>query len=311
MAGASGAGENGGKAELTVGALLLDLMRLLAGREATAANAASEANPANESRDIVAATLDVPRLWPTTHRHALVDASAADEARRAARQLLRGAPFAYAVGRSAFRYLTLAVDDRVLIPRAETEVLVDLVLDTVRLAPGGVAVDVGTGSGAIALALASEGDFDLVIASDVSLDALAVAVENARLVADELRSPVEFVHGVGLAPFAGRRARVVVSNPPYIAHAERDDLPAAVRDWEPPTALFAADDGLAVTRAIVRDAPAVLEPGGLLALEVDTRRSGVVAAMLEADGRYRDVVVRADLSGRDRFVLGRRTTDGN
>jgi release factor glutamine methyltransferase len=292
-----------GDAQVTIGALLLELTQLLTGA----------GRDVNEARDIVAAVLDVPRLWPTTHLDALVDASAANEAREAARRLLRGAPFAYAVGRSAFRYLTIAVDERVLIPRAETEVLVDLVLEGMRSSPGGIVVDVGTGSGAIALALASEGDFDLVIASDVSLDALAVAGANARLVAGDLRAPIEFVHGVALAPFAGRhlRARVIVSNPPYIAHAERDDLPTAVRDWEPPVALFADDDGLAVTRSIIRGAPEVLEPGGLLALEVDARRARRVAAMLEGSGRFRGVTVRDDLTGRERFVLGRLASEAS
>jgi release factor glutamine methyltransferase len=102
------------------------------------------------------------------------------------------------------------------------------------------------------------------------------------------------------------RLRAVVSNPPYIAFAELDDLPASVRDWEPPLALLSGDEGLAATRAIVRDAPAVLEPGGLLALEVDTRRASLVAEAAAANGSFRDVAVHLDLTGRERFVLARR-----
>ena len=128
----------------------------------------------DEARDIVAAILDVPRFWPSTNRDALIDATAVDEAREAAVARGRGAPFAYAVGRAAFRHLTLAVDSRVLIPRQETEVLVDLVLQAEEGGHGAM-VDVGTGSGAIALALATEGRFDRVIATDVSRDAIAVA----------------------------------------------------------------------------------------------------------------------------------------
>src|SRR5207237_808935 len=101
------------------------------------------------------------------------DATLRAAARRAADKRAAGAPFAYAAGRAAFRHLTLDVDERVLIPRQETEVLVDEVLGAVGDAPGGVAVDIGTGSGAIALALASEGPFARVIATDVSVDALA------------------------------------------------------------------------------------------------------------------------------------------
>jgi release factor glutamine methyltransferase len=259
----------------------------------------------DEARDIVAAVLDVPRFWPATNKDALIDATAVEEAVRAAAARVRGAPFAYAVGRAAFRYLTLAVDERVLIPRQETELLVDLVLEAEQGGRGTVA-DVGTGAGAIALALATEGQFDRVLATDVSRDALSVAEQNAAFLRDDLRAPVDFLHGSLLAPLGGMQLNVVVSNPPYIAFAELEELPASVRDWEPPLALVSGDQGLATTRAIIREAPAVLVPGGLLALEVDTRRASLVAEAVASDGSYREVSVRLDLTGRERFVLARR-----
>jgi len=274
--------------------------------ELTAALAAGGiALAADEARDIVAAILDVPRFWPTTHRESLIDSSAADDARRAATARLRGAPFGYAVGRAAFRYLTLAVDERVLIPRQETEVLVDLVLQALRGGHGTVA-DIGTGSGAIALALATEGAFDAVVATDVSLGALAVAEQNASFLRDDLRAPVEFLHGSLLAPLHGRLVHAVVSNPPYIAFGEAEELPPSVRDWEPPLALLSGEGGLAATRAIVRQASSVLHPGGLLALEVDTRRASLVVEAVATQGAYRDVAVHLDLTGRERFVLASR-----
>jgi len=284
-------------APATLGTLLSELTANLEG--------AGIALPRDEARDIVAAVLDVPRFWPSTNRDALIDATAVDEARKAATARARGAPFAYAVGRAAFRYLTLAVDERVLIPRQETELLVDLVLQAEQ-GGRGTAVDIGTGSGAIALALATEGEFDRIIATDVSRDALAVAERNAAFLRDDLRVPVEFVHGSLLSPLAGMSVRVILSNPPYIAFAELEDLPASVRDWEPPLALLSGDEGLAVTRAIIRDAVSVLEPGGLLALEVDTRRASLVAEAVSTNGEYRDVAVHLDLTGRERFVLARR-----
>jgi release factor glutamine methyltransferase len=259
----------------------------------------------DEARDIVAAVLDVPRFWPVTNRQALIDSTAVDEARNAAAARARGAPFAYAVGRAAFRYLTLAVDQRVLIPRQETELLVDLVLQA-QEGGRGTAIDVGTGSGAIALALATEGTFDRVVGTDVSLDALEVAERNAVFLRDDLVAPVEFVHGSLLAPVRDMRASVIVSNPPYIAFAELEELPPSVRDWEPPLALVSADQGLAATRAIIREARAVLEVGGLLALEVDSRRASLVAEAAASDGSYGDVAVHLDLTGRERFVLARR-----
>jgi release factor glutamine methyltransferase len=240
------------------------------------------------------------------HRDAAADAALRDAARRAASRRASGAPFAYAAGRAAFRHLTLDVDDRVLIPRQETEVLIDEVLAAVGPNEGGVAIDVGTGSGAIALALASEGPFARVIATDVSRDALDVARHNAALCAPALRAPVEFRHGSLLAPVRDVRARVVVSNPPYIAFEEAASLPASVRDWEPALALYSAMDGMAATAAIVKQAADILEPNGLLALEVDARRASLAAELAASDGRYGDVRVRLDLAGRERFVLALR-----
>jgi release factor glutamine methyltransferase len=277
----------------------------LLGELAAGLEVAGVALARDEARDIVAAVLDVPRFWPSTNKAALVDATAVEEARNAAAARARGAPFAYAVGRAAFRYLTLAVDERVLIPRQETEVLIDLVLQAEQGGRGTV-VDVGTGSGAIALALATEGNFERVLATDVSRGALEVAEQNAAFVRDELRAPVEFLHGSLLAPLAGAQVRTVVSNPPYIAFAEADELPASVRDWEPPLALLSGEEGMAATRAIIRDSASVLESGGLLALEVDTRRASLAAEALASNGSYHDVAVHLDLTGRERFVLARR-----
>ncbi len=268
--------------------------------------AAGIAEERAEARDMIAALLDVPRLWPTVHSDELVPPEKVVAIYRAADRRAAGAPFAYAVGRAAFRHLTLAVDERVLIPRQETELLPEIVFE---MSPGagGVAVDVGTGSGAIALSLATEGRFDSVIATDVSLDALEVARANAGMLAGSLRAPVQFVHGAGLLPLKGSRARVIVSNPPYIAFHEMVALPPSVRDWEPAVALCCGDEGLDITAGIVRDAANVLEPGGLLALEIDERRASHVAGRIVADGRYRDVAVRRDLTGRERFVVALRT----
>ena len=259
----------------------------------------------DEARDMVAALLDVPRFWPTMNRDAALDPDCHRAALTAAARRASGTPFAYAVGRAPFRHLSLDVDERVLIPRQETELLVELVLEETG-GRGALVVDVGTGSGAIALALATEGHFGRVIATDVSLGALDVARRNAAQLAQALRCEVELRAGSLLAPVAGERARVVVSNPPYIAYAEAATLPGGVRDWEPAVALFAGNNGMAAIAAIVQQAADVLEPGGLLALEVDSRRASLAAELCMADPRYRDVGVRLDLTGRERFVLARR-----
>lgn len=257
-----------------------------------------------EARDLVAACCDETRFWPTLNPDVLLPARVVAHALRAADRRARGAPFAYAVGRAAFRHLTLTVDERVLIPRPETELLVEEILR--RTGGGhGVAADVGTGSGAIALALAAEGGFSRVIATDISQDALDVAGMNGAALAGELRARVEWRHGAVLAPLAGAQLTVLASNPPYIAYEEARELPASVRDWEPANALFAGDDGMAVIAELVAGAPLVLAPGGLLALEVDSRRADRAAALARAAG-FPDAHVMQDLAGRDRFVFATR-----
>ncbi|HZS59013.1 MAG TPA: peptide chain release factor N(5)-glutamine methyltransferase [Gemmatimonadaceae bacterium] len=248
-----------------------------------------------EARDLIAALLDRPRSWPSVHADEALPSDVVVRARAAAHKRKAGAPLAYAVGRAAFRNLTLYVDERVLIPRPETEVLVDLVLADCQK---GTVIDLGTGSGAIALALATEGEFARVIGTDISTDALAVAHRNAGAM-------VELRQGSWLAPVQGLRVQAVVSNPPYISYD--DELDASVRDWEPSGALLAADNGMAAIREIVRGAPDVLVTGGLLALEVDARRAAIAVEMVQSDGRYEDVRVRLDLTGRERFVLARHT----
>ena len=257
--------------------------------------------------DVVAALLEVPRSWLSLNRDSIIDADTMGAALSAAVKLAHGAPFAYAVGSAAFRHLNLVVDERVLIPRPETEVLVGEILERFEqrfgAAPWGTAIDIGTGSGAIALSLASEGKFDRVIATDASNDAIDVARINCERARAALRAPVEFRHGSLLAPVKDIQGALIVSNPPYIAFSEAESLPASVRDWEPPIALMCGGDGLAATAGIVRESSRHLVSGGLLALEVDERRASLVAEMMMRHGEYRDVGVRLDLAGRERFVL--------
>ncbi|MDQ6718709.1 MAG: peptide chain release factor N(5)-glutamine methyltransferase [Gemmatimonadota bacterium] len=257
----------------------------------------------DESREIVAAILDVTKSWPSMNSAKRVCQRHAKQALDASVKRATGAPIQYAIGRAPFRHLSLVVDGRVLIPRPETEMLVDIVLSRVK---GGTIADVGTGSGAIALALATEGAYDRVIATDISGPALDVARDNGARYEAQGRGVVEFRSGSLLAPLAGETLAALVSNPPYIADAEMDELPAEVRGWEPEGALRSGTDGLEATRAIIAGAPDVLVPGGLLALEVDSRRAACTSDILKADGRYEKIEITADLTGRERFVTALR-----
>jgi release factor glutamine methyltransferase len=224
---------------------------------------------------------------------------------RAVERRASGVPFAYAVGRTGFRTLDLKLDARALIPRPETEGLVDLVLRETGMRDAGcgmrgVVADVGTGCGCIALALAVEGDFERVIAVERSAAAAALARENVALVRPPV--PVEVREGDLLAPLTGQRYRAIVSNPPYLTEAEYVALDPAVRLFEPREALVSGADGLTTTRALLTGAPALLEAGGFVALEIDERRADAVRALALRHGWSR-VAVYDDLFGRPRFLL--------
>ncbi len=216
----------------------------------------------------------------------------------------RREPLQYILGRTAFRELEVATDSRVLIPRPETEMLVQEVLDWATGRDGLSLLDLCTGSGVVALSLVKEGPFDRALATDVSGEAIDVARRNARAndVAD-----VEFrVGDLFEALEEGERFAAVVSNPPYVEESARDDLQPEVRDWEPSDALFAGDLGLDVIERIVRGAGDHLEGGGLLALEIGVGQGEAVRGLLEQRHEFEDVRVRRDLSGRPRFVLAAR-----
>ena len=221
-------------------------------------------------------------------------------------------PLQYILGTAAFRDLELNVDPRVLIPRPETEELVEAILQRVREwgREGLEAVDVGTGSGAIALSLLHEGPFRHVFATDASADALELARANAER--HGLLSRISFHHGDLLAALpAGTRVPVLVSNPPYVAAAELPSLEPEVRGWEPEMALVSPDhstagDGLAILARIIRDGVGVVEPGGLLALEIGAGHGEAVLGLLKEVEGWEGSVVLRDLSRRERIVLSRR-----
>jgi release factor glutamine methyltransferase len=242
----------------------------------------------------------VGEVW--LQRETPARAETATRFRAAVRRRVAGIPFAYVVGTAAFRALDLAIDERALIPRPETEGLVDLVLrgsGEWGVGSGGIAADIGTGSGCLALALAVEGSFQRVIATDASEAAAALARENVARVSPAV--PVEVRVGDLLAPLDGLRCRVIVANPPYLTDGEWAALAPDVRDHEPAMALASGPDGLDATRRLLTGARDVLEPGGLLALEIDERRAPEVQGLAQAAGWQ--VSIHRDLFGRPRYAL--------
>ncbi len=218
---------------------------------------------------------------------------------------LAGEPLQYIEGRAAFRELWLRVDRSVLIPRPETEQLVECVLDWCRGREALRGLDLGTGSGAIAISLACEGPFHRVVAVDISAAALKVAGINVREAG--LEDGVDLRLGSlfdALDP--AERFDVIVSNPPYIAAAEAGTLPGEVREWEPEMALYAGPTGLEVIEQIVTTAPRHLETSGLLALEVAPGVAEAALALVRRSGGYGRERVQRDLSGFERIILAER-----
>jgi release factor glutamine methyltransferase len=243
------------------------------------------------------------RAWLVSH----ADKKLSDEqAGRYAALLERrhkGEPIQYITGEAEFYGLPFLVTSEVLIPRPETEHLVEKVIELAPLFRGPRIVDVGTGSGAIAIALAHEWPDAVITATDVSRSALDLARRNAERIgfADRIR----LVEGDLLAPVQGERFDFVVSNPPYVPTADRDSLSVEVRDHEPALALFAGDDGLDVYRRLIPDAFSVLEAGGFLALEIGYGQSEAVAAQL-AEAGFGRIEFAPDLQGIARVACGQR-----
>lgn len=242
-----------------------------------------------------------PRAWLIAHDGDALPAEAAAAydalcARRAA-----GEPLAYLVGEREFHGLALRVNPAVLVPRPDTEALVDWALELLAGAladrPSPQVVDLGTGSGAIALAVKHRHPSAATSAVDLSEAALAVAQANAR----RLGLVIDFHAGAWFAPLAGRRFDLVLSNPPYIAEG---DPHLAALQHEPALALTPGGDGLDAIRAIVAAAPAHLRPGGWLLLEHGWDQAESVASLLRAAG-FEAVSSRRDLAGQPRCTGGR------
>jgi release factor glutamine methyltransferase len=220
-----------------------------------------------------------------------------------------GEPLQYVLGRWGFRHLDLMVDRRVLIPRPETESVVEMALELARSMPRPlVCADLGTGSGAIGLSLAAELPIDGVTVwlTDRSADALDVARANAAGIG-RAAANVRLAEGDWFDALPDELCGtlgVVVSNPPYVNDSDTE-LEAIVRDWEPAMALFGGDDGLDAVRSLAAAAPRWLQPGGWLVIEIGSSQGRRVVGLLDDSG-LADVGIRQDLNGLDRIAVARR-----
>jgi release factor glutamine methyltransferase len=273
---------------VTVGEVLRRATEYLAGKGVE--------SPRLDAEHMLGKALGLSRVELYMHHDRPLEDAERDEFRALVRRRGEREPLAYVLGEWGFRRLTLKTDRRALVPRPETEVVVERCL---ALLNGGTpkVLDVGTGTGAIALAIADEHPSARVTALEVSPDALALARENAALTG----LSVEFVEGDLTGGLGESEYDLVVSNPPYVMQEEFATLQPEVRDWEPRLATVGGEH----TALIAQHALEALHQGGHVVLEVADTRAAEAAELLELLG-YDNVVVTEDLAGRDRIVEGKR-----
>ena len=229
---------------------------------------------------------------PTSH---------SDEFRALIQRRLTGEPMQYIIGECEFYGLPFRVTSDVLIPRPETEHLVEKVIELAATFPSPRIVDIGTGSGAIAVALAHHLPNAGLTAIDLTEPVLTIARENAERNAVTIR----FLKGDLLSPAAGERFDIVVSNPPYVPEVDRPTLSVEVRDYEPGLALFAGNDGLDIYRRLIPQAFACLASGGFIALEIGYGQSAAIADLLGTAG-FCNIEFAPDLQGIPRVAMAQR-----
>ena len=271
----------------------------------TVAGAMAEAKAAGvdrlDAQLLLVHLLAQPRTWLLAHDDALLDAAQRDAFRALVTRRADGEPVAYLVGEKAFHGLLLGVDKNVLVPRPDTEVLVDWAIERLSGTTGDRVVDLGTGSGAIALAVKQACPNASVRATDISEAALAVADANAR----RLGLDIALQRSAWWRGLAGQRFDLVLSNPPYIAG---DDPHLEALRHEPKLALTPGGDGLAALREVVAGAHAHMAPGAWLLLEHGCDQHQAVQTLLRAHG-FVEIETRRDLGGRPRCTGARRRPD--
>jgi len=246
---------------------------------------------------------DRNRAWLIAHGDDPVTTGIAAEFKSVVERRLMGEPIQYIAGETEFYGLPFRVTRDVLVPRRETEHLVEWVFTLATHFARPRIVDIGTGSGAIAVALARHLRNAVLTAIDLSEAALALARENAHC--NQVEDRIRFLHGDLLTPVAGERFDIIVSNPPYVPNTDRALIAVEVREYEPAVALFAGEDGLDIYRRLIPAAYAALVPGGYIALEMGFTQAAQIESLLSNSG-FQSIEFTSDLQGIPRVASARR-----
>ncbi|NWF94315.1 MAG: peptide chain release factor N(5)-glutamine methyltransferase [Syntrophaceae bacterium] len=268
-------------------------------------------NPRLQAELLLAHSLNLSREGLYGRLHSQIEQREMERFEELIRRRISGVPLQYILGHQEFWSIDLKVDPRVLIPRPETEVLVEQALEVLSEAISwttAFVLEIGTGSGAVAISLAKEVKDIFLVATDISEEALRVARENAR--SSGVLHQIGFVNGNLFEPFNLFRNRkpfdLILSNPPYIATSEIGELAREVKDHEPTIALNGGEDGLAFYRAIIAQAPLYLKRGGWLLLEVGQGQAEKVSGLMEKEGDFLAAQSVRDLLGIERVVKAQR-----
>ena len=260
--------------------------------------------PRASAEVLLAHVLSEDRLYLYLNYDRPMDASELSTFRAFIKRRLAGEPSQYITGMQEFWSLPLRVNPTVLIPRPETEVLVQAALEFIGSTQANITImDLGTGSGAIAIALARELPTARIVATDVSMEGLHLARENARL--NQVDEKISFVQADMIAAISvgSQKFNLVVTNPPYVSQAEYSELPREIRDYEPRQALDGGDDGLTAIKHIIREAPAVLRQAGGLVMEMGGGQAQRVSTLVSDSQHYQNHHIIKDYSGIDRVLV--------
>ncbi|HYA13606.1 MAG TPA: peptide chain release factor N(5)-glutamine methyltransferase [Syntrophales bacterium] len=275
----------------------------------TALESRALTNPRLDSEVLLSFCLKKDRTSIFTHPEKQLTEKYLEEFRRLVERRKLGEPVAYIIGKKEFWSLPFEVNKHVLIPRPETEILVEEVLKVCshegERSPR--ILEIGTGSGAISVALAYELKNTNIVATDSSSEAVAVASKNAEI--NGVAKNISFLISDLFELVAGK-FDIIVSNPPYISKEEYDQLPVGVRDFEPESALLAGVEGTEIHWEIIRVGASFLKAGGWLLMEIGARQKNRVENMLKESHLYDNITLRSDYTGIDRVAIARRVLTG-
>lgn len=268
-------------------------------------------NPILDVELLLCYALNVDKIYVYTHRHSKIETENVDKFLSLVNKRKKGYPIQYIIGKQEFMGLEFYVNEGVLVPRPDTEILIEWIIEIIESGyfkekESINILDIGTGSGAISLSLAYYIDKAYIYTVDISNKALSIAKKNAKNL--NLKSKVRFLEGNIFEPIGNLDEKtkfdIIVSNPPYIPTEEINSLQKEVSKYEPRLALDGGLDGLDFYRKITKESPKYLNHKGILAFEIGYNQGDELKKILETNRKYKDIQIRKDLGGHNRAVIG-------